>query len=177
MEISVIRAPLKTILSIYRNMIKTFYTIKVKYQCKSYGSPLSVNFKSSVTSNTVLHKNVNFNGMQIKGSGKVIIGNNFHSGQDCLIISDIHNYDKGDAIPYDNTYIANTIIIKDNVWIGDRVTIIGNVTIDEGAIIQAGSVVVKDIPKYSIAGGHPAVVFKHRDIDHYEGLKKMNRFL
>lgn len=36
----------------------------------------------------------------------------------------------------------------------------GGVTIGEGAIIQAGSVVVSDIPKYAIAGGSPAKVFK-----------------
>ena len=52
----------------------------------------------------------------------------------------------------------------------------GGVTIGEGAIIQAGSVVVSDIPKYAIAGGHPAKVFKYRDIDHYERLKAEAKF-
>jgi acetyltransferase-like isoleucine patch superfamily enzyme len=50
------------------------------------------------------------------------------------------------------------------------------VRIGEGAIIQAGSTVVKDIEKYGIAGGHPAKVFKYRDIDHYEKLKKEGKF-
>ena len=44
------------------------------------------------------------------------------------------------------------------------------------SIIQAGSVVVKDVEKYAIAGGHPAKVFKHRDIDHYEELKQEEKF-
>jgi len=52
----------------------------------------------------------------------------------------------------------------------------GNITIGEGAIIQAGSVVVSDIPKYAIAGGDPAKVFKYRDIEHYEKLKKEKKF-
>lgn len=51
-------------------------------------------------------------------------------------------------------------------------TILPGVKIGEGAIIQAGSVVVKDIEKYAIAGGHPAKTFKYRDIDHYEKLKQ-----
>jgi acetyltransferase-like isoleucine patch superfamily enzyme len=63
------------------------------------------------------------------------------------------------------------------VWLGSRVTILGGVTIGEGAIIQAGAVVVSDIPKYAIAGGNPAKVFKYRDIEHYERLKAENRFL
>ena len=69
---------LKKVFSMYRSLIKTFYTTKIKYQCNCYELPLSVNFKSSVNSNTVLHKNVNFNGMKIKGKGNVEIGNNFH---------------------------------------------------------------------------------------------------
>lgn len=37
--------------------------------------------------------------------------------------------------------------------------------------MQAGSVVCKDIPAHSIAGGHSAVPFKQRKIDYYESLK------
>lgn len=48
---------------------------------------------------------------------------------------------------------------------------------EEGAIIQAGSVVVGRIPKYSIAGGHPAKPFKTRDIEHYLALKTQKKFL
>ena len=54
--------------------------------------------------------------------------------------------------------------------------VLGGVTIGEGAIIQAGSVIIKDIPKYAIAGGHPAKVFKYRDIEHYIKLKIEKRF-
>lgn len=135
-----------------------------------------MNKYSRVTKNTILGKNVNFNGIKIKAKGKVIVGNNFHCGEDCLIITDVHNYDKGKAIPYDDTYIVKDVIIEDNVWLGDRVIILGGVKIGEGAIIQAGSVVVKDIPKYAVAGGHPAKVFKYRDIEHYEKLKKEGKF-
>ena len=92
------------------------------------------------------------------------------------MITQIHNYDNGNAIPYDNTYILKDINIEDNVWIGDRVLILAGVTIGEGAIIQAGSVVVKNIPKYAIAGGHPAEVFSYRDKDHYEQLKAEGKF-
>ena len=117
-----------------------------------------------------------FNGIKITGNGKVMIGDNFHSGEDCLLISTIHNYDTGNAIPYDNTCINKNIIIEDNVWLGSRVIVLGGVRIGEGAIIQAGSCVVKDIPKHAIAGGHPAKVFKQRDIEHYNTLKEQQKF-
>ncbi|WP_297185831.1 acyltransferase [uncultured Porticoccus sp.] len=167
---------IKALYRIWRKLLAFGYRRKVALECKSYGSGLSVNFLSGVTSSTRLGRNVNFNGMAIRGKGEVMIGDNFHSGQACLMITDIHNYDTGNAIPYDNTLIIKNIIIEDNVWLGDRVIILGGVTLGEGALIQAGSVVTKDVPKYAIAGGHPAKVFKFRDIEHYEKLKAEGRF-
>ncbi|MCQ2964441.1 MAG: acyltransferase, partial [archaeon] len=76
----------------------------------------------------------------------------------------------------DKTVISKEVVIEDNVWLGNRVIVLPGVTIGEGAIIQAGSVVVSDIPKCAIAGGHPAKVFKYRDIGHYEKLKKEGKF-
>ncbi len=160
-----------------RNLIRKFYKRKVLNNLKEYKEPLKVNSYSFVNQHTFLGKNVNFNGMKIKGNGKVTIGDNFHSGQECLMITSYHKFDGGDAIPYDSKKdIDKDIFIEDNVWLGDRVIVLGGVKIGEGAIIQAGSVVVKDIPKYTIAGGHPAKVFKHRDIEHYEKLKKEGKF-
>ncbi|UUX92239.1 acyltransferase [Methanoplanus endosymbiosus] len=152
------------------------YTTSVKKTCNSYGKSLKVNGYSIVTKNTYLGNNVNFNGMKIYGIGNVYIGNYFHSGMGCIMITDNHNYNHGSAIPYDHTKIKKDIIINDNVWLGMNVTILSGVNIGEGAIIQAGSVVVSNIPKYGIAGGHPAKVFKYRDIDHYERLKYENKF-
>ena len=166
---------LRFIKRIMQLIMKFVYTSIVKIQCRSYQGALHVNYRSNVSRTTTLGNNINFNGMEIGGAGKVVIGDNFHSGRDCLMITDNHNYDFGNAIPYDSTYVTKDIIIKENVWLGDRVIILGGVTIEEGVIIQAGSVVVKSIPKYAVAGGHPAKVFKYRNIEHYENLKRMRR--
>lgn len=152
------------------------FTNLVKLKCKSYTPPLYVNRRSNVTRNTILAKNVNFNGMSIKGSGAVKIGSNFHSGEDCLLITQNHDYDNGEFIPYGTKNIIKDVTIENNVWLGDRVIVLGGVTIGEGAIIQAGSVVVNDIPKYAIAGGHPAKVFSSRDSEHYKKLKRAGMF-
>lgn len=159
-----------------KNIERKYYTYHVRKMCVSVGDDLRVNAKSFVNTNTILGNNVNFNGMEIRGEGKVVIGNNFHSGDQCIMITEIHNYDGGRAIPYDDTYIQKDIMIDDNVWLGTRVMILGGVSIGEGAIIQAGSVVVDDIPAYAIAGGHPARVFKYRDITHYQDCKDANSF-
>ncbi len=155
---------------------RKIFLLRAMSQVGSYSLPLKVNNRCVFTRNTFLGRNTNFNGLIIRGNGRVTIGNNFHSGEDCLFITHIHNYDRGKAIPYDDTYIYKDINIDDNVWIGSRVIILGGVCIGEGAIIQAGSCVVSDIPKYAIAGGHPASVFKYRDVEHYLKLKKAQQF-
>ena len=161
------------LLSVNRRVI---WTVLVKYRCAEAKGFVRANFKTQVTARTYLGHNINFNGMIITGAGRVDIGDNFHSGKDCLIISSYHNYDNGTAIPYDDTYIHKDVIIEENVWLGNRVIILGGVTIGEGAIIQAGSCITSNIPSYAIAGGHPAKVFKYRDIEHYNRLKKEGSF-
>ncbi len=54
------------------------------------------------------------------------------------------------------------IVIKDDVWIGLNSIILSGVTINQGAIVAAGSVVTKDVPPYAIVGGNPAKVIKYR---------------
>ncbi|MBK1986745.1 Vat family streptogramin A O-acetyltransferase [Sphaerospermopsis aphanizomenoides BCCUSP55] len=57
------------------------------------------------------------------------------------------------------------IVIGNDVWIGYDSLIMPGVKIGDGAIIAARSVVVKDIPPYTIAGGNPAVPIKQRFTD------------
>ncbi len=171
---------IKSVMNLFRkiyNCIRTFFWTRViKIQCKSCGRQLRVNGKSKVTGNTVLGNHVNFNGLKIEGEGKVLIGDYFHSGQECLIITSNHNYDKGEAIPYDDTNIHKNVTIGNFVWIGTRVLILGGVTIGDGAIIQAGSVVTSDIPSMAIAGGAPAKIFKERDKKHFQKLLEEKKY-
>ena len=105
--------------------------------------------------------------MSMSGNGTIKIDDYFHSGLGCQIITSFHNYE-GNAIPYDDSFLNKDVNIGKCVWLGNNVIILGGVTIGEGAIIQAGSVVCKDIPAYAIAGGHPAVPFKYRNKEHYK---------
>lgn len=164
------------ILRIYYLIIRLFNTLIAKYTVSSYGKGLRVNHYCHLNKNTIIGNNCNFNGMRIVGEGKVVIGDNFHSGVDCMIITSNHNFDDGISIPYDNTYINKTIKICDNVWFGNRVIVTGNVVIGEGSIIAAGGVVCKDVPPLAIVGGNPAKVIKYRNKEHYFRLKKLKQF-
>jgi acetyltransferase-like isoleucine patch superfamily enzyme len=136
---------------------------------------LKVHGPTELNGATHLGTNVNFNGLRVNGTGTLRIGDNFHSGEDCLIITQNHRY-HGEALPYDTHYDLLPVTVGDNVWFGSRVTVLGGVTIGEGAIIQAASCVVKDVPPGAIVGGHPAAQFSERDMAHYERLKSESRF-
>ena len=154
---------------------RAIYTFMAKRQLASYGVALRVNHSCKFGGHVVVGDHCNFNGMWVSGNGNVKIGNYFHSGQECLIITQNHNYE-GEMIPYDKTYIKKNVTIGDFVWFGHRVTVVGNVNIGEGAIVAAGAVVVKDVPPLAIVGGNPAKVIKYRDAEHYYLLKSQGKF-
>ena len=80
------------------------------------------------------------------------IGYTFHKGMPL--------YDKTYRYPAgENKY---QIIIENDVWIGSHVLLLGGIRIGNGAVVAAGSVVVKDVPPYSIVGGNPAKIIKMR---------------
>lgn len=163
------------LIRVIKSLRNLYYRYHVERTAAEIKGPVTVNGLSYINRKTRLGKNVHFNGLIIIGNGAVTIGDNFHSGRDCVIITENHNYE-GTAIPYDTTIISKPVVIEDNVWLGHGVLILGGVTIGEGAIIQGGAVVVKSIPKLGIAGGNPAKVFKERNASRYFTLKSQGKF-
>lgn len=63
--------------------------------------------------------------------------------------------------PTENVNVKSLpIIIEEYVWINYNVSILKGVRIGKGAIIGAGSVVLKDIEPFTVVAGNPAVVVK-----------------
>lgn len=105
-----------------KKIISFIYTIYAKKKATECGKGLKVNYRSFFGGKIYFGNNCNFNGMSVVGNGEVHFGNNFHSGSECLIITQNHNYDKGTKIPYDDTYERKKIIIEDNVWFGSYIS-------------------------------------------------------
>lgn len=74
-----------------------------------------------------------------------------------VIMTGSHDY-KSPFFDFKRTKIE----ICDYVWIGVNVTIVGNCTIGKGAVVCAGTVVVKDVPPYSVVAGVPAKIVGRR---------------
>jgi len=90
------------------------------------------------------------------------IGNYTRIGAYVQIIDHDHGTKKDELI-MDQEAIIKPIIIGEDVWIGTGAKILKGVTIGDHSVIGTNSVVVKDLPPYSISGGCPAKVIKYRE--------------
>lgn len=106
----------------------------------------------------------------------ISIGNNVIMADHIVLFSNFHNYNDTSLLPFDNKTIAKPICIQDNVWIGMYSIIFPGVKIEEGAVIGAGSIVTKSVPKCAVVGGNPAEIIKYRDLNKYEELKERKYF-
>jgi acetyltransferase-like isoleucine patch superfamily enzyme len=97
---------------------------------------------------------------------RIRIGNNVSITGHCAIVdvnhpfSEVHEFSKiGSRIKDEDSFVD----IGDWTFIGYGSVILPNVKIGAHAVIGANSVVVADIPDYSVAAGSPAVVLKRYD--------------
>ncbi|MCI9867455.1 acyltransferase [Rhizobium skierniewicense] len=95
-------------------------------------------------------------------SGKVRCGDGVRIASLVSIVGFNHGFDDPDVPIYQQKHEMLGITIGDDVWIGANAVILDGVTVGNGAVIAAGSVVVKDIPDMAIAGGVPAKVIRKR---------------
>ncbi|MGO3346232.1 MAG: acyltransferase [Marinomonas sp.] len=167
---------LSKVIRFFSMIRREYYSRKVFLKASSCVDFPKVNYKTIVNKKTKIGRNFNSNGLLIIGKGKVIFGDNFHCGFGTIIITENHRFKNANKVPYDDEFDTRENVIEDNVWLGVNVTILPGVTIGEGAIVQAGALVVKDVPALSIVGGNPAKVFSERSHAEYFELKKKRAF-
>lgn len=94
----------------------------------------------------------------------ITVGNNVLIGSSSVFInSDDHVYDEIGKLMWESGRGDKyNIQIEDDVWIGHGAIVLTPTKIGRGSIVAAGSLVLKDVPAYSIVGGVPAKVIKYR---------------
>ena len=110
-------------------------------------TPAQIDFPGQITFGKQVFINHSFTAMSIGG---IEIGDNVQIGPHVTIVTDNHDLE--------NRYVlkCRTVVIEDNVWIGAGASIMPGVRIGENAVIAGGSVVTKDVPANTVAGGNPA---------------------
>jgi acetyltransferase-like isoleucine patch superfamily enzyme len=95
-------------------------------------------------------------GTSISAHEQVSIGRRCQIGQYCIINdNDYHEIGDKRRLPP-----SQPVILEDRVWLGARVIVLKGVRIGHDAVIGAGSVVTRDIPRRSVAVGMPARVVR-----------------
>ena len=149
------------------------YSGAVRRRAKKCGPYLNVLGPGvNVTPYTTIGAGVGFGkDVKIRGDGPVFIGKFSAIAEDTLIYTQVHDYDSSDMIPFGGGFTYPETHIDDYAWIGMRSIILPGAHIGEGAIVQAGSVVMGKVPPCAIVAGNPAKVIGWRDLDHYNKIK------
>lgn len=111
----------------------------------------------------------------INGSynSKVIIGNNVDISHRVTISTGSHEIDMFNEHTAGEGIYRN-IVIEDGVWIGMNSIILPGVTIGKKSIVAAGSIVIHDVPEYTIVAGNPATIKKMYNVKDEKWIKNEN---
>ena len=119
-------------------------------------------FYTECGKNIYLGKNVFINcGCHFQDHGGIYIGDNVLIGSYVVFATINHGQRPDDR---SSNYLL-PIHIGNGVWIGSHATILPGVTVGDNAVIAAGAVVNKDVPKGAVVGGVPAKVIKYIDCE------------
>jgi acetyltransferase-like isoleucine patch superfamily enzyme len=94
-------------------------------------------------------------------NAKIVIGRNCLTGSNVTIITSKYKTE-GTKNFRKNTSIEKDVIIEDDVWLGSNVVVLPGVKIGRASVIGAGTVVVKNVPPFSIVVGQEMRVIKSR---------------
>jgi len=119
-------------------------------------------FYTDCGKNIKIGKNVFINACcRFQDQGGIEIGDGSLIGHNATIATLNHDFN-----PLKRQNLTpSPVKIGKNVWIGSDCTILPGVEIGDGAIIGAGSVVTKSVPKNTIAVGNPARVIKEIEVN------------
>lgn len=98
----------------------------------------------------------------IHSAGGIVIGSNVGIGPCVKILTSSHRLDELDKPILHSTINFAAVTIEDDCNIGVGAIVLPGVHIGRGAQIAAGAVVSSDVEEYTIVGGVPAKVIRHR---------------
>ncbi len=111
-------------------------------------------------------------GLHVDLGAPVHIGNFVRIGHDVSLLT--INHAVGPHYLRAGTSFFGEITIEDGCWLASRCTVLPGVTIGAGAIVAAGSVVTRSVPKHTLVAGVPARVIRELSEDGEDGPPSMS---
>lgn len=135
----------------WRNFLLTCFGAKISRSARIYPScQITFPWNLEIGSGTTVAWNV-----RIYNLGLVAVGENVVISQYSHLCAGTHDYSTSDF-----KLLKPKIIVKDNVWIAADVFVGPGVSIENGCVIAARSVVVKNTEANSLYAGNPAKKIK-----------------
>jgi acetyltransferase-like isoleucine patch superfamily enzyme len=120
-------------------------------QIHTWGGFVEIGEACSINALTILY-----------GTGGLRIGRFVRIASHTTIVASSHVFASTDTPIVTQGVTATGITIDDDVWIGAGCRILDGVHVGRGAVVAAGAVVNRDVAPYTVVGGVPARVLKHR---------------
>lgn len=130
--------------------------------CVSEGCWLNVNHRKGNSTAIDIGNNCFIGKQNFFTSGDaILVGDYTLTTFGCKFVGSTHKPDNPE-IPYllTGTTSEDRIQIGVNCFFGAGATVLGNVKVGHGSVIGADSLVLRDVPPFSIAVGNPAIVIK-----------------
>lgn len=136
-------------MSIYKNVVVQKYSWLIALKIDEYDPKLIINEGCVIG---------HFN--HIAAVRKVILGKYVLTADRVYISDSQHNFENTNVpIMHQGVRFTSEVSIGDGSWIGENVCVLG-AKIGKNCVIGANSVVIDDIPDYSVAMGVPARVIR-----------------
>jgi acetyltransferase-like isoleucine patch superfamily enzyme len=94
--------------------------------------------------------------------GPITAGQGVRIGAYAALIGFNHGFARLDEPIHRQPHTSTGIVLGSDIWIGAHVTVLDGVRVEDHAILAAGAVVTRDVPRAAIVGGNPARVLRMR---------------
>lgn len=148
------------------NFIRNFLIFRIRYPWIKIGRNIHCQWNAyfwSPRKHIVLGSNICIGAyciflVDLEIGNKVLIADNV-----AFINRDDHQYDIVGKTMWDSGRGDKfKVVVEGDVWISHGAIVLSPARIGRGAIVAAGSVITRDVPRYAIVGGVPAKVLKMR---------------
>lgn len=92
--------------------------------------------------------------------GPIKVGNQVIFAQNVVLSGLNHGYEDVNIPIRLQKVTTAQITVEDEVWIGANAVLTAGITVGKHSVVAGGSVVVKDVPPYSVVAGNPARILK-----------------
>lgn len=120
------------------------------------GTVIQENFRVTTPARIHVGRSCNFGrGVFLTGGGGITIGDHVGIGPDSKVWSVNHRFADPDVPWLEQGYDEAAVVVEDDVWIGANCFVMPGTTIGRGAILSAGTVLMKSVPPCAIVAGNP----------------------